>query len=167
MQSQDLVTIVPWTFVAQICNLFIQMYLIKRFLFKPISDMLESRKEKVDAELKEAVKANDEAQQIRKEYLLNMLDARTRANEIVAQAQKTASIETEDMIREAEHQVAAIKSKAEAEISLEKQRALNEIKDEIGGMAMEIAEKVIEREINEDDHAKLIESFIADVGEKE
>lgn len=167
MQSQDLVTIVPWTFVAQICNLFIQMYLIKRFLFKPISDMLERRKEKVDAELKEAVKANDEAQQIRKEYLLNMLDARTRANEIVAQAQKTASIETEDMIREAEHQVAAIKSKAEVEISLEKQRALNEIKDEIGGMAMEIAEKVIEREINEDDHAKLIESFIADVGEKE
>ena len=167
MQSQDLVTIVPWTFVAQICNRFIQMYLIKRFLFKPISDMLERRKEKVDAELKEAVKANDEAQQIRKEYLLNMLDARTRANEIVAQAQKTASIETEDMIREAEHQVAAIKSKAEAEISLEKQRALNEIKDEIGGMAMEIAEKVIEREINEDDHAKLIESFIADVGEKE
>lgn len=167
MQSQDLVTIVPWTFVAQICNLFIQMYLIKHFLFKPISDMLERRKEKVDAELKEAVKANDEAQQIRKEYLLNMLDARTRANEIVAQAQKTASIETEDMIREAEHQVAAIKSKAEAEISLEKQRALNEIKDEIGGMAMEIAEKVIEREINEDDHAKLIESFIADVGEKE
>lgn len=167
MQSQDLVTIVPWTFVAQICNLFIQMYLIKRFLFKPISDMLERRKEKVDAELKEAVKANDEAQQIRKEYLLNMLDARTRANEIVAQAQKTASIETEDMIREAEHQVAAIKSKAEAEISLEKQRALNEIKDEIGGTAMEIAEKVIEREINEDDHAKLIESFIADVGEKE
>ena len=120
MQSQDLVTIVPWTFVAQICNLFIQMYLIKRFLFKPISDMLERRKEKVDAELKEAVKANDEAQQIRKEYLLNMLDARTRANEIVAQAQKTASIETEDMIREAEHQVAAIKSKAEVEISLEK-----------------------------------------------
>ena len=167
MQVQELVGIVPWTFVAQICNLFIQMYLIKRFLFKPISDMLERRKEKVDAELKEAVKANDEAQQIRKEYLLNMLDARTRANEIVAQAQKTASIETEDMIREAEHQVAAIKSKAEAEISLEKQRALNEIKDEIGGMAMEIAEKVIEREINEDDHAKLIESFIADVGEKE
>ena len=166
MQSQDLVGIVPWTFVAQICNLFIQMYLIKRFLFKPISEMLQRRREKVDEELNAAVKANDEAQQIRKEYLLNMLDARTRANEIVAQAQKTASIETEDMIREAEHQVSAIKSKAEAEISLEKQRALNAIKDEIGGMAMEIAEKVIEREINEDDHSKLIESFIAGVGEK-
>ena len=166
MQSQDLVAIVPWTFVAQICNLFIQMYLIKRFLFKPIGEMLQRRKEKVDEQLNDAIKANDEAQQIRKEYLLNLLDARTKANEIVAQAQKTASIETEDMIREAEHQVSAIKAKAEAEISLEKQRALNAIKDEIGGMAMEIAEKVIEREINEEDHSKLIESFIAEVGEK-
>ena len=40
MQVQELVGIVPWTFIAQICNLFIQMYLIKRFLFKPINDCL-------------------------------------------------------------------------------------------------------------------------------
>lgn len=37
----ELVGLVPWTFVAQICNLFIQMYLIKRFLFKPVNEMLE------------------------------------------------------------------------------------------------------------------------------
>lgn len=42
MQVQELVGIVPWTFIAQICNLFIQMYLIKRFLFKPINEMLEN-----------------------------------------------------------------------------------------------------------------------------
>ena len=42
---------------------------------------------------------------------------------------------------------------------------VNEIKDEIGGMAMEIAGKVIEREISEEDHAKLIDDFIANVGE--
>lgn len=41
MQVQELVGIVPWTFVAQICNLFIQMYLVKRFLFKPVNEMLQ------------------------------------------------------------------------------------------------------------------------------
>lgn len=46
-----------------------------------------------------------------------------------------------------------------------KAKAVNEIKDEIGGMAMEIAGKVIEREISEEDHAKLIDDFIANVGE--
>ena len=46
MQVQELVGIVPWNFIATICNLFIQVYLIKRFLFKPINEMLEKRKAK-------------------------------------------------------------------------------------------------------------------------
>ena len=66
---------------------------------------------------------------------------------------------------EASRQAAAIKAKAEADIEQEKRKAVNEIKDEIGGMAMEIAGKVIEREISEEDHAKLIDDFIANVGE--
>ena len=44
MQVQELVGIVPWTFIAQICNLFLQMYLIKRFLFKPVNEMLQKRR---------------------------------------------------------------------------------------------------------------------------
>ena len=61
MQVQELVGIVPWTFIAQICNLFIQVYLIKRFLFKPINEMLEKRRAMADAEIQDAVKAKDEA----------------------------------------------------------------------------------------------------------
>ena len=54
MQVQELVGIVPWTFVAQICNLFIQMYLIKRFLFKPINEMLEKRRANANDQKNEA-----------------------------------------------------------------------------------------------------------------
>ena len=54
MQVQELVGIVPWTFIAQICNLFLQMYLIKRFLFKPINEMLEKRRAAADAEAMKA-----------------------------------------------------------------------------------------------------------------
>ena len=61
MQVQELVGIVPWTFVAQICNLFIQMYLIKRFLFRPINEMLEKRKAMADAQITDAQKAREEA----------------------------------------------------------------------------------------------------------
>ena len=55
MQVQELVGIVPWNFIATICNLFIQVYLIKRFLFKPINEMLEKRKAKADAQIQDAV----------------------------------------------------------------------------------------------------------------
>lgn len=68
MQVQDLVTIVPWNFIATILNLFIQVYLIKRFLFKPINEMLEKRKAKADAQIQDAVKAKDEALAMKEEY---------------------------------------------------------------------------------------------------
>ena len=107
MQVQELVGIVPWTFIAQICNLFIQMYLIKRFLFKPINEMLEKRRAAADAEITDAEAAKKEANAIKED----------------------------------------------------------EVKGEIGGIAMDIAGKVIEREINEKDHEKLIDEFISNVGE--
>jgi F-type H+-transporting ATPase subunit b len=162
---QDLVGIVPWTFIATICNLFIQVYLIKRFLFKPINEMLDKRKAKADAEIQDAIQAKNEAEAMKSEYEQNMLEAKNKANEILVTAQKTASIQSEEMLKEATQQAAAIKAKAEADIAQEKRKAVNEIKDEIGGMAMEIAGKVIEREISEEDHAKLIDEFITNVGE--
>ncbi|MBS6194001.1 MAG: F0F1 ATP synthase subunit B [Clostridiales bacterium] len=165
MQVQDLVGIVPWTFIAQIANLFIQVYLIKRFLFKPINQMLEKRKAMADAEIQEAVKAKDEANAMKAEYEQNMQEAKNKANEILVTAQKTAAIQSEEMLREASAQAAAIKVKAENDIAQEKRKAVNEIKGEIGGMAMEIAGKVIEREICEEDHVKLIDEFISNVGD--
>ncbi|RGO22809.1 ATP synthase F0 subunit B [Dorea sp. OM02-2LB] len=162
---QDLVTIVPWTFIAQICNLFIQLYLIKRFLLKPINAVLEKRKEMASAEIKEAEKAKEEARAIKEEYEQNMAVAKEKANTLLANAQKSASLQSEEMIQEANKQAAAIKAKAESDIAQEKKKAVNELKGEIGGMAMEIAGKVIEREISEKDHEKLIDEFISNVGE--
>ena len=165
MQTQNLVGLVPWTLIAQICNLFIQVYLIRRFLFKPINEILEKRKAKADAQIQEAEKANSDAQAMKAEYEQNMLEAKNRANEILTTAQKTASITSEEMLKEATQQAAAIKEKAEADIAQEKRKAVNELKNEIGGIAMEIAGKVIEREISEKDHEKLIDEFITNVGE--
>ena len=165
MQVQELVGIVPWNFIATICNLFIQVYLIKRFLFKPVNEMLEKRRAKADAEIQDAVKAKEEAQAMKSEYEKNMQEARDKANEIVKTAQKTAAVQSEEMIREASSQVTAMKEKAEKDIAQERRKAVNEIKGEIGGMAVEIAGKVVEREIRESDHQALIDEFIRNVGD--
>lgn len=164
MDVQELVGLVPWTFVAQICNLFIQVYLIKRFLFKPVNEMLEKRKALADAQIREAEKAKADADAIKTEYEQNMKEAKEKANEILTIAQRTAALQSEEVLKEAASQAAALKSKAESDIAQEKRKAVNEIKDEIGGMAVEIAGKVIEREISEEDHTKLIDEFIANVG---
>lgn len=165
MGVQELVGIVPWNFVATLCNLFIQVYLIKRFLFKPINEILEKRRAMADAQIRDAQKAKEEADAIKSEYEQNMLEAKSRASEILTRAQRTAAIQSEEMLKEATAQAAALRAKAESDIAQEKRKAVNEIKDEIGGMAMEIAGKVIEREISEKDHTKLIDEFIANVGD--
>ncbi len=162
--TQELVTLVPWTFIAQICNLFIQMYLIKRFLFKPINEVLEKRKNLADKAIREAREAQDEADSLKSQYEDSLTNAHAEAAKIVSEAQKEAQNKADTLVKEAEEQVAGIKARAAADIEQEKKKAINEAKDEIGGLAMDIAGKVVEKEINEADHKKLIDDFINEVG---
>ena len=104
MDVQELVGLVPWTFVAQICNLFIQMYLIKRFLFKPVGEMLEKRRALADAQIREAEQAKADADAIKTEYEQNMKEAKEKANEILTTAQRTAALQSEEVLKEAASQ---------------------------------------------------------------
>ncbi len=161
--TQDLVTI-NWTLIAQICNLFIQMLLIKKFLFKPVREILAKRQAKADADIREAKEAKEEAAAIKAEYEQNMLEAKEKANELLAAAQKNATAKSDELLKAANQEATAIRQKAEADIAQERRKAVNELKDEIGSMAMEIAGKVIEREISEKDHTRLIDEYISNVG---
>ncbi len=162
---QALITLDGWTFLAQICNLMIQLVIFKKFLLKPIRQVIADRKAKADSEISDAQKLRTEAEAMKAEYEQNLQNARTEANQIVAAAQKTATARSEEIVGEARAQAAALKQKAEADIAQERKKAVNEVKDEIGGIAMEIASKVVEREISEKDHKDLIDEFIKNVGE--
>ena len=162
---QALITLDGWTFVAQICNLMIQLVIFKKLLLNPVKKVIAERKAKADSQIADAQKLRTEAEAMKAEYEQNLQNARTEANQIVATAQKTATARSEELLGEARAQAAALKQKAEADIAQERKKAVNEVKDEIGGMAMEIASKVVEREIREADHKDLIDEFIKNVGE--
>ena len=164
MQTPDLVTLVPWTFIIQIINLFIQVYLIKKFLFKPINEILEKRRNLADKEIKEAREAKDEADSLKVQYEDSLTNAHAEAAQIVSDAQKEAQQKADTLVHEAEAEAQSIKARAAADIEQEKKKAINEAKDEIGSLAMEIAGKVVEKEISESDHKKLIDDFITKVG---
>ena len=162
---QALITLDGWTFLAQICNLMIQLVIFKKLLLNPVKKVIAERKAKADNQSADAEKLRTEAEAMKAEYEQNLQNARTEANQIVASAQKTAAARSEELLGEARAQAAALKQKAEADIAQERKKAVNEVKDEIGGMAMEIASKVVEREIKEADHQDLIDEFIKNVGE--
>lgn len=165
MQTQELVTLVPWTFIAQICNLFIQIFLIKKFLYKPIKEVIAKRHALATEELDKARISNEEAEKLKAEYQADIAKAKDEANEIISAANRTAIRKSDEIIASANREAMAIRNKAENDIELERKAAVNEIKDEIGSMAVDIASKVIEREVNEKDHKKLIDEFIENVGD--
>lgn len=164
-ETQELVTIIPWTFLAQILNLFIQLFLLKKFLFQPISEVLEKRRADADAVICDAQTAKHEADSLKADYEARLLLAEAKASQILQHAQKDAAYRSDSLLQEAQKQAAGMKAKAEAELRTERRRAVNAIKNEIGSIALEIAGRVIEREINEDDHKTLIDQFIEQIGE--
>ena len=102
---------------------------------------------------------------IKATYEENMRQAKAEATALLAQAQKTASARSEEIINQAQAQAVQLKEKAAADIAQEKKKALNDAKDEISGISMAIAEKVVERQLNDADQQKLIDQFINELGD--
>ena len=161
---QALVAVNPVTLIAQICNLFIQLFFVKKFFLDKVKAILDARREAADQEITDAQAAKAEAMEIKATYEKNMQEAKAQANEIVDRAQKTATARGEEILRQASEEAAQLKQKAANDVAMEKKKALNDAKDEISGIAMAIAEKVVERQLDSSDHDKLINQFIEKLG---
>ena len=162
---QSLVAVNPVTLIAQICNLFIQLFIFKKFFWNKILAILDQRRQAADQEISDAKAAHAEADAIKATYEQNMKQAQEKADSILANAQKTATLRSEEIIGQAQAAAAQIKSKASADIALEKKKAINDAKNEISGLAMAIAGKVVERELNPADQAGMIDRFIDELGD--
>lgn len=161
---QSLVAVEPLTLIATICNLFVQMYIVKRFFLDKILAVLDARRQEADKQITDAQTARDEAMAIKETYEQNMRDAKQQAENILENAQKTAMERSESIIGQARQQAASIKDKASADIAQEKKKAMNDAKNEISELAMAIAGKVVERELNAADHEQIINRFIDELG---
>lgn len=162
---QSLVSVNPITLIAAICNLFIQLFVFKKFFWNKILAILDARREAADKEILDAENAKAEAAAIRQTYEQNMLQAREEADRILLRAQQSATERSEEIVGQAQQQAARIKAKASDDIAQEKKKALNDAKDEISVIALAIAGKVVGRELDETDQRNLVDSFIAELGD--
>ena len=162
---QSLVSVNPITLIAAICNLFIQLFVFKKFFWNKIVAVIDARREAADKEIKDAEEATAEALAIKNTYEQNMLEARDQADRILLSAQKSATTRSEEIISQAQQQAAQIKAKASADIAQEKKKAFNDAKNEISVIALAIAGKVVSRELDTEDQRNLVDSFIEELGD--
>lgn len=161
----ELVNINGDTIIFTLINTLIIFLLYRFLLHNKVMAVMESRKDKINEEMKAAEDAQAKAKAMQDEYAKLLEQSREEAAKIVSDAVKRAGERENQIIAEAQQNAAAIKQKAEESIELEKKKAVNEIKDQISDIVIMASEKVCEKEISRADNEELINKFIAEVGE--
>lgn len=159
------VDIDTWELIFTWVNLLILFLLMKKFLFKPVRAILDKREEEVRKMYDDAEAAKTDAAALEAQYSEKLAGAQQEAREIVETARRRASEQSGEIVSEARNKAADLLQKANVQIESERKDAVNEIKSELSSIAVDIAGKVIERDINEKDHEKLIQEFIDGIGE--
>lgn len=165
MEVQQFISIAPWTVIFQILNLLLLMVLFKKYLFKPVTEILEKRQAEIEGHYQEAQQAETDAKAIKADYESKMAGARQEADRVIKTATESANAMSASIVEDARTQADQLKRRAQTEIDLERRRAFDEVKGELSGIALDIASQVIEREVNEKDHEAFIDEFIKNVGE--
>ncbi|MBQ1679340.1 MAG: F0F1 ATP synthase subunit B [Oscillospiraceae bacterium] len=156
----------PWTALFTLLNLVLTFLILKKFLFKPVNKMIDDRQKEVDDIFAEAEDAKQKAETMRADYDRKLAEAKETSAQIVSDATREANRRSDEIIRQARADADALRDKAGADIALERKKALNDVKGDISRIALDIAEKVVERELNADDQDRLIERFLRDMEEQ-
>lgn len=154
-----------WTALFVLGNTLLLLYVATKFLFVPVKNMIDSRQKEIDDMYAEAGSAKEQAQAMQEEYQQKLATAQQTSERIVKEAVARGQSREEEIIRKANEEAAAIMDKASADIAMEKKKAINDAKDEIAGLSMAIASKVVARELNAADQKDLIDRFIDELGE--
>lgn len=162
---QSLVAVEPATLVVTILNLFLQLYILKKFFLNKVLGILDQRRATAQEDITAARTAREEADAFRKASEATVQQASQEASNILDTAQKSARQQKDEILRDAREQAVQIKRRADADIAREKRKAVNEAKDEISSLAVTIAEKIIGSTLDQKDHQALVDGFIAQLGD--
>lgn len=165
-EVQEFVSLTPWTMIFEVVNLLIVMLILKKFLFKPVNAVLEQRQAEIGGMYQKAEDAQKEAQALKQAYDERMSGARKEADELIVAAQDSARRRGDEIVEDAHDEAVQLRRRAEEDIELQKRKALREARDELADMAVDIAGKVVEREVTREDHDRLVEEFIKSAGDE-
>lgn len=164
MQNLDVISVNVWDIIISLCNLLILTLLLKKFLFKPVTKILESRRNAIDNDYLEAQKANEAAQENKANYEAAMAGAKQTADQMIADASRNAERRGNEIVAEAREKASDIRRQAEMDAQLEKKKAESDIRKEIADVSTKLTGKLLEREISAEDHRALIDSFLQEIG---
>ncbi len=159
----NIMSISPYV-VYTIINILILFLFFRFFLFKPVNEILDKRKKMIADNIEAAEKEKTDAQALKKEYQQVLDDAEEETVKIMKDAKERAKIEYTKQVEESRAEASRIMDEAKRSIELEKKKSMEQAQSEIAGIALLAAQKVIQKNVDEDANKKLIGDFLQEAG---
>ena len=152
-----------WAFLVQLIAFVLLLIAVIFLAYKPVKKFLEKRSEMLEEEVKTTHENRQISEEKRREMISNLANAKAEATKIINDATKEATIAKDKILSDANDKRRQLKEKTMNEISLEKEKAMKELKDQIVDVAFEASSKILEREVNSLDNKKIVDNFVEDL----
>ncbi|HHW89368.1 MAG TPA: F0F1 ATP synthase subunit B [Clostridiales bacterium] len=143
-------------------NLVILIVAIRFLVYKPVKKIVDNRKEQLELLFVENERLNKEALELKKNHEKALRQTRQEVAKMTEEITKNAKLKSQEIIEQAQKKAQEIIQKAKKEMDEEKARALNACKQQVPIISMDIARQIVQRELNEQDHQKLIEDALSE-----
>ena len=143
------------TLIAQILNFLFLVFVLAKFAYKPLLNIMEERKNKIAADLEAADAAKAEAEAVKSEYAAKLADARQEAQAIVEAARKSAQAAHDKIMAETKAEQDQVVAAAKEATELEKQKALADVRAQVISLSMMAASKIVEQKLGSEEDKKM------------
>ncbi len=148
-----------WTLVSFV----VLLVLLSKFAFKPIAQALDRRGESIKKSIEEAEKQRADAKKLMDDYQKQLADARNEAGKIIEEARQLGERVRKEVVDKSNAEASAAVQRAQEEIQRQKEKGIQEMKDTVAALSVQIASRVIEKELNEATHRQLVDNLIKDL----
>jgi len=146
---------------------FLVLYwFLNKYAFGPLFGIMEKRRELIQEQITSAEQNRKQSEQQLAEQKQALQDARKEAYDIIEQARVTSTKQADDIIDTAKSEAGRLKNEAVKDIETEKNKAIAALRGEVSGMSVQIASKIVEKQIDEKSQQQLVDKYLKEVGGK-
>jgi len=149
--------------LLHIVNIVILFFFLRWLLYKPVTKFLNNRTDSIQKQIDEAAKMQTDAEQLKAQYDEMMANAHDLAAQIINQGRTIADDQAKQIVSDAEDQAKDIRERTQKSINQQKKQAIIDMRQEVTRIAVQIAEKVLEREVSYEDNKEIIDKFFEKV----
>jgi len=156
-----------WTStVFTILAFLILLWLLNKYAFGPLFAVMEKRRQLIQEQMSQASSSREQAEASMAEQKAALDAARKEAYSIIEQARATSSKQADEIVETAKNEASRLKDEALKDIESEKNKAISALRTEVGGISVQIASKIIEKQVDEKANKEIVDKYLNEVGSK-